>query len=600
MNEGRQSIGMESESGQSSESGWSDLRTTAMELLRVMFLRKWLFFVPFCVVLSGSLGYSHRIPRKYMSSTVFERRPDVAASKLDWEGGPHRFQAIFRSFDFDIVDREAMCEVADAVGWTDDLPRDAQGRLTEEGERIRRRMGGSIVGGLHYEFITEQEEQHLIRLNYTTSDPARARVLVEGIRDVYIRRTQVRILAFLEEARSFFERKLRESTAQAEQVNDGLLRFQIAYPGIDPQNPNLIAQRALMLESEGEALERRSWEIDADIATREAFMAGEGTGMPLPVTAEPDRISPEELVPNPRRAELQRRIREMGNDITELQTSRYMTERHPEVVLLRRGMQIAAESLASEPESVARAEALAINRASVRQEKARSEVAEEVWEAQRARAEMELSSLKSAKLRIGEDRAGIDQELGLLEKMREDIVAKRRGYFQLQEEAMLAQEQVSLWRDRLDEVEGIVELEATDQGLGISVILPAGSGSRPISPRFWTVLMMSLALAAGAGIGIVLLFELLDHKYRTVGQIMKNTSLPILETIGEIVTPAQRRSRFIRDAVLKPVLALMLFGVTGGSALAAYTSIEHPSRWERWRTKLVRTDASSDRSADIA
>ena len=90
MYEGKQPPGSEARlSAPTGDSGWADLRHTVTELLRILLLRKWMFFVPFCLTMTGALLYSHRLPRQYKASTVFERRTDVATSRLAREGSPH-------------------------------------------------------------------------------------------------------------------------------------------------------------------------------------------------------------------------------------------------------------------------------------------------------------------------------------------------------------------------------------------------------------------------------------------------------------------------------------------------------------------------------
>jgi hypothetical protein len=182
--------------------------------------------------------------------------------------------------------------------------------------------------------------------------------------------------------------------------------------------------------------------------------------------------------------------------------------------------------------------------------------------------------------------------------MRDEMVAKRRDYFQLEGQADRADAQALLWQERLDEIEQIIEAESVDQGLGFRVMMRAGPVTRPVSPQFWTVLMVSLILASGAGVGIVLLCELLDHKYRTVSQVVRSVGVPVLETIGEIVTPAERRQRMVRDVVFKPILATVLAAACVASTWSVHASIENPARWEKIKATMVRSDDSSERTPD--
>ncbi|UCG32832.1 MAG: hypothetical protein JSU68_14345 [Phycisphaerales bacterium] len=586
MLEGKQPAGYEARSSPvTGESGWADMRHTVMELLRILMLRKWMLFVPFCLTLTAALVFSHRLPRKYKATTVFERRTDVATSRLAREGSPHKFKALLWSFSFDIVDPDLWCEVVDDLGWARDYPRDTNGELAPEGERMRRDLAKSYAAGLGWSFHLRTDDLDQIELTYTADNAETPRLLVERVRDAYLRRTRARIMNLLEDARAYYRRQLDESQAEEARLAEEMLRFEIEYPGIDPSRPGTIAEKVALLENNGDELERRAWELEAEIASREAFIGG------APLVAPQDSAFPEtgpaqETVPNPRRADLERRIRQFETDIADLQLTRRMTDQHPRIEALRQGMRAAAEALANEPERVRRETAVAIVSARGRDEH-RSDVAEEIWDMEKSRVELEISSLQANRQRIEEDRKAVEQQIASLEQMRASIFERQREYEQIRAELERARSQVKTWADRFDELERTIDVELHSKDMGFSVVVPASPSSRPVSPRFSMVVMLSVLLALGVGVGVVLLAELMDRKFRTVNQVVRATGLPILETIGEILTPAERRSRFVRQVVLKPALAALLILVTGLSAYAAYTSIEHPATWSRWRSHLA-------------
>lgn len=586
MLDGRQPPGYEARnSPTAAESGWADMRHTVMELLRILMLRKWMFFVPFCLVLTGALVFSHRLPRKYKATTVFERRTDVATSRLAREGSPHKFKALLWSFSFDVVDPGLWCQVVDDLGWTRDYPRDADGGLTPEGERMRLDLVRSLVDGLGWSFHLRTDDLDQIELTYTAGNAETPRLLVEGVRDAYIRRTQARIMSLLQDARDYYRQQLQESRAEEARLAEEMLRFEIEYPGIDPSRPGTIAEKIALLENKRDELEGRAWELEAEVASREAFIGGvPSVAAQESAVSEADPV--QETVPNPRRADLERRIRQFETEIADLQLMRRMTDEHPRIEALRQGMQAATEALANEPERVEREMAVAIVSARGSDER-RSDVAKEIWEMEKSRMELEISSLQANLQRVEEDRKDVEQQIASLEQMRASIFERQREYEHVRAELERARSQVKTWAARSDELERTIDVELHSKDMGFSVVVPASPSSRPVYPRFSMVLMLSTMMALGVGVGVVLLIELLDRKFRTVNQVVRATGLPILETIGEILTPAERRSRFVRQVVVKPVLAALLALVTGLSAYAAYTSIEHPATWSRWKSQLA-------------
>ena len=56
--------------------GLGELRGTVGEVLRIVSVRRWMFIVPFCLVISASFILSLYVPRRYTASTKFERRDD--------------------------------------------------------------------------------------------------------------------------------------------------------------------------------------------------------------------------------------------------------------------------------------------------------------------------------------------------------------------------------------------------------------------------------------------------------------------------------------------------------------------------------------------
>ena len=94
---------------------------------------------------------------------------------------------------------------------------------------------------------------------------------------------------------------------------------------------------------------------------------------------------------------------------------------------------------------------------------------------------------------------------------------------------------------------------------------------------------MLLALLAGLGMGtlFVVLAELFDHIYRSSTHVAQSLGLPILETIDEIVTAADRRKLLIKRAVIVPVAVCMCMAITGTTGALAYLSLERPHTYKR-------------------
>ena len=87
-----------------------------------------------------SLAASLTLPRKYVLSTIFERRDDVVITKLINSNSPYSFGTLRRSLTINLMGYQALSAAADELGLTKDLPRDAQGELTPAGRSQKQKM----------------------------------------------------------------------------------------------------------------------------------------------------------------------------------------------------------------------------------------------------------------------------------------------------------------------------------------------------------------------------------------------------------------------------------------------------------------------------
>jgi hypothetical protein len=102
----------------------------------------------------------------------------------------------------------------------------------------------------------------------------------------------------------------------------------------------------------------------------------------------------------------------------------------------------------------------------------------------------------------------------------------------------------------------------------------------------------------------VVIAELFDRRFRTLAQATRALGLPILECIDEIVTPPERRRRFLRRAVLVPAVTILLVGVVGVSGGLSYLSLNRPETYQRVmrvpRSAWAHVAGSTDQGAEAA
>jgi len=115
------------------------------------------------------------------------------------------------------------------------------------------------------------------------------------------------------------------------------------------------------------------------------------------------------------------------------------------------------------------------------------------------------------------------------------------------------------------------ELADKDQALGIMVnaygqpfeiATPPVAGRRPTEPNPMIIIAFSLFVGLSLGLGIALLLEYGKNSYRTVYDLASVTTVPVLGSIGTIITRAEARRGYVRKGLVGASSAVILGGVS--------------------------------------
>ena len=102
-------------------------------------------------------------------------------------------------------------------------------------------------------------------------------------------------------------------------------------------------------------------------------------------------------------------------------------------------------------------------------------------------------------------------------------------------------------------------LEKEQMGERFNLIDPARLPEKPVKPNIPAVLLIGLVLGIGAGVGVAALREFSDQSVRSAKVLARETALPVLGTIPEIVTRGDRkRLRLKRIGLVIAVLAVLI------------------------------------------
>ena len=109
----------------------------------------------------------------------------------------------------------------------------------------------------------------------------------------------------------------------------------------------------------------------------------------------------------------------------------------------------------------------------------------------------------------------------------------------------------------------------------------ASGSSIPINPRTSTIFVLAVLAGVVAGVVFAVLAEVVDHVYRSSGQVARSLGLPILDAVDVIVTSRDRRRLLVQRAVLTPLLVAFGLGLVGLTGSLAYFSIQQPWTYQR-------------------
>ncbi len=566
------------------ESSFALLRDNVIEALRILVLRRWAFFIPFCVVTCIAALMTHRLPRAYTSSTVIERRDHPVLMNLRQTAATGGFALFFRpTLARDLTSRNAMTEVVEHSGLIKDLSRDPDGNLTQESRQRCAALGAALAGGIDVRLTQKDDHFDQIQVAYTGSDPVNPPKIVREVRDTYIRNTRQRLTDMLLEGKTYFERVAREHTEKAARLEEDLLRFQSQHIGVDPTDPGSIKLAISNLEHKRSEIESSIERAERETHSRQRLLARYKKTIARIADMNPGSPPAPALTRSPEATAIENEIRGLQKEIHDLQMERRMTDLHPEIV--NRRDQIARLREQLKQQYIADAQMLPANRAVSLDESTASSAVDAAfgWTAELDGIQMEIDDRK-AEIAEGNKRLeSIDDQTADLKALEANVYKYRREYQAKADQVAQERSRVHENMSRVAEIDSILNADESERGMSFTELKPANACTRPSSPHSGTILAMSLLAGLAAGAVCVLLTELFDQRFRTTRQVTRSLGIALLETIDEITTSADRIRAFRRKAFYVPATVAVLLLAVGLTCASAYLSIERPSLYHKMK-----------------
>jgi uncharacterized protein involved in exopolysaccharide biosynthesis len=571
------------EHGTDDERPFAEVRRFLHDALRILLLHRWTFFIPFCLVASLVFVLSLSMPRTYKATAHFERRSDPVALDLRTSPGAASFNYFRATMVGDLKSEEHMVEVVDNLGLTQDFERAASGELTQGSVHRRAALARSLASRLR--IWANSPDQHIdqVEITYVGPDPDIGRRLVDEVRQTYARRSKRWIHESLLAQHDYFARQLAEANEELRQARQAETRLRLENPLVDPTDPGEIARKLSQLERERKELRLRKREHEADLAALRQVLASVdpyGSGVAHPSEEEAD--APESPPASPHTVRISEEIRRIDAEIDRLRSTRGMTLLHPEIVELaeQRGVLesvLQREEAAGDERRVAEVPIVG----TVRRDPVDIRSPEYQWEMERARTVVRIAALEDKLRDLAADMTATDLSIRELLDVKQNIFQKQEEFAGVADRVANARKRYTQLEATLASIVPAVEAAEQDRLVKFTPGTQVHASSLPVSPKANNIIILSLVIGIAAGVLFVVLAEVLDHVYRSSGQVARSLGLPILEAVDVIVTARDRRRHFVNRLVVTPLIVGLGLTLALTSGSMAYLSLNRPSTYQR-------------------
>lgn len=562
---------------------FAEMRRVLNDSLRLLALHRWLFFVPFCLVTCGAFIASLYYPRTYSAMTNFEVRNDPVMSDLPLSAGVASFKFFRNTMVRDLTSAECMAEVVESLGLLRDAERDENGSLTRASIRRRDEIARAYGAHLDVASTSPSELIDIVRITYTGPDPTIGRRLVDAVKRTYIRRTRAWIRDFLISQRDYFLVESEDAAREVLEAQREETQLRLDNPHINPSDPGSISTRIAQLEMERRELQLRRRECEGEITAQRQLLVSIEPSVAMSAGVAASQGNTSDYM-SPATMQTLARMRELDGKVAKLRDSRGMTDQHPEIREMLEERTTLEAALADQQKNDLEAAQLEGPPVDARPETwARAAGAMNAFQGERTRVAVQIAALTEKLHDIDAGLSTNDMTLQELERAKGELYGKQEEFAAVLARVSKAKQRYAQIGTTLSTIEPAIKAAEQDRLLQFSEGSPAHGSAMPVSPKASTIVLLALLAGVIAGVIFVVLAEVLDHVFRSSGQVGRSLGLPILEAIDEIVTGNDRRRLLVHRVVLSPVLVILFVACTGLSGSMAYLSITRPWTYQRIR-----------------
>lgn len=561
---------------------FEDLRKTLGDYTLILRLRWRIALLTLGVVGTVAFWYSQYLPREYSASTTFERRDDVVLQQLVRGNSPYSFSHLKTSMQRDMAGPRALANAAITVGLLepDSIQSDTGALTSHERSKMEKALREYALDA-QVRLHNNSDSLDVVELRCLANDPEIAKQFTVALRDAYIQRSQLQITSILQRTREFFETELSRYQTEVAAATDQLNANATDYPGIDLRNPSTVGTRLETLRGERDRLTEQVSGLEAEIEARQQFLRSlpEAYATKMAGEVSPSGSNNQPRLASPITTRFDRLIEQVEMQIADALTIGRMTPEHPSVRALetKRDMFLAA-----------RDELRALIQAQLAGSDGKPMAANRLpntWESQQMRVEMELRALQTQHENAARALTMAKERYKKFATLFDDLVSQTGELQQVEAELSENMAAARVWQTHLAQLERVLAAQSEQRGTQFTLLDEAKATGRPIKPSMGAIFFVCLGVGLAAAAVVVALAELLDRSFRSVPQLSRSLNIPVLECIGVIDTPKERRRRRRSRLLWTPTLAVVILALAITMTLA-HLSLYRPQLHARLIGKI--------------
>lgn len=510
------------------------------ELWDVILQHRWRFVLPAFAVTAVVLFASLFLPRKYEAVAYFERSNSPELIEAIRSGASDSYMEPLQAMTNEIAGSNAITRAI----------KDLEPKLREVGYISNESELRDLNTAVKQQLITSRESAdatHIeLRLALVLDDPYVASMVVNKLVDRYMLNTRETLTERAESSIAYFDLLIEEHRKELEIKQKMLGLFEQEHAMLLPDQPFSVSNQLgeareqlemLKTQLEGVEMQRRSWQ--------EALQNAPKT-LPSIVHSK-----------NPELTRIELKMEKLQDKIREFTTTMRMTEKHPEVIALRKQEAELATTIENTQVNVVTS-------------------TEEHPNPKRAELELVLTTATAERDALKEQISIRHKKIDELSAMTGEMLPVRAEYRKLISSVDTSQKDVDYYQNMRRRAENYLTPETGERGVQMDFIRRAEPVSIPVSPDLFQVIIVAGFLGIASGALSVFIAHRTDESYRNARQLSESTTIPVLGSVSELITRQHRRMRRFRYSIIYPMNATAMACVLVLFGAALYLDLQRP------------------------